>query len=156
MENMGITGLAPGPDGSLYVACPSAVVKLSMDGKATTIARPVVVTDCDEDLPDNNPSPYLRGLAVNSRGVVYAAACGCHRVVRITPDGKVETVLKSERPWSPTGVAVHGDDVFVLEYTNANGGQNEGWLPRVRKLGGDGKVTVLATIEKSEKKGRPR
>jgi len=156
IEDMGITGLAPGPDGSLYIACPSAVLKVSMDGSATTIARPVVVTDCDENLPDNNPSPYLRGLAVDSRGVVYAAACGCRRVVKITPNGKVETVMKSERPWSPTGVAVHGDDVFVLEYTNANGGQSQGWQPRVRKLGRDGKVTILATIEKNERERRPK
>lgn len=156
IENLGITGLAAGPDGALYVACPTAVIKVSMDGKATTIARPVVVSDCDEDLADNNPSPYLRGLAADSRGVVYAAACGCHRVVKITPDGKVQTIMKSERPWSPTGVAVHGDDVFVLEYTNANGGPNEGWRPRVRKLGRDGKVTVLATIETSERDRRPR
>src|SRR5262245_44357423 len=56
IENLGITGLAPGPNGSLYVACPSAVLKVSMDGKSTTIAKPVVVTDCDEDLADNNPS----------------------------------------------------------------------------------------------------
>jgi sugar lactone lactonase YvrE len=156
IENLGITGLAPSPDGSLYVACPSVVIKVSMDGKAATIARPVVVRDCDEDLADNNPSPYLRGIAVDSRGVVYAAACGCHRVVKIAPDGKIETILKSERPWSPTGVAVHGDDVFVLEYTNANGGPNEGWQPRVRKVGRDGIVTVLATIEKSERDRRPR
>lgn len=156
IENLGITGLAPGPDGSLYVACPSAVIKLSMDGNATTIARPVVVRDCDEDLPDNNASPYLRGVAVDSRGVVYAAASGCHRVVKIASGGKVETILKSERPWSPTGVAVHGDDVFVLEYTNANGGQNQGWQPRVRKLARDGRVTILATIEASVSERRSR
>ena len=111
-----------------------------------TLVQPVVVTDCDEDLLDNIPSPYLRGLDVDSRGTVYAAATGCRRVVKITPDGKVEVVLKSERPWSPTGVAVHGEDVYVLEYTNANGGSHEGWRPRVRKLGRDGKVTTLATV----------
>jgi sugar lactone lactonase YvrE len=91
----------------------------------------------------------LRGLAVDSDGTVYAAATGCHRVVRITRDGKVEVVLKAERPWSPTGVAVHGDDVYVLEYTNANGGQADGWTPRVRKLARDGRVTTLATLARA-------
>jgi hypothetical protein len=58
----------------------------------------------------------------------------------------VEVVLKSERPWSPTGVAVHGGDVYILEYTNANGGMTDGWTPRVRKLTRDGMVTLLATV----------
>jgi len=148
VEKQGITGLATGPDGSLYVACPSAILKVKMNGTFTTIVSPVVVKDCDEELPDNNPSPYLRGLAVDSRGTVYAAANGCHGVAKITPEGKVETVLKAERPWSPTGVAVFGEDVYVLEYTNSLKGWNEGegWQPRVRKLARDGSVTTLATV----------
>jgi sugar lactone lactonase YvrE len=150
----GITGLAAGPDGWLYAACPSAVLRVGPDGTSRTIAHPVAVADCDEDFPDGNPNfplPALRGLAVDREGTVYAAATGCHRVVRIARDGQVEVVLKAERPWSPTGVAVHGDDVYVLEYTNANGGQAEGWMPRVRKLARDGKVTTLATVSRSSK-----
>jgi hypothetical protein len=77
---------------------------------------------------------------------VYAAATGCHRVVKFARDGKVKVFLQAERPWSPTGVAVHGGNVYVLEYTNANGGAADGWTPRVRKLARDGKVTTLATV----------
>jgi sugar lactone lactonase YvrE len=150
----GITGLAAGPDGWLYAACRSAVLKVGPDGTSSTLVHPVAVADCDVDFPDGNPNlplPALRGLAVDKEGTVYAAATGCHRVVRIARDGKVEVVLKAERPWSPTGVAVHGDDVYVLEYTNANGGQAEGWMPRVRKLARDGKVTTLATVSRDSK-----
>jgi hypothetical protein len=43
-------------------------------------------------------------------------------------------------------VALHGDELYVLEYTGANGGRDEGWLPRVRKHARDGKVTTLVTI----------
>ena len=78
------------------------------------------------------------------------AATGCHRVVRIARDGNVEVVLKAERPWSPTGVALHGGDLYVLEYTNANGGPANGWSPRVRKLARDGKVSTLATVARSK------
>jgi sugar lactone lactonase YvrE len=147
-EKLGITGLAPGPDGALYIASPSAVSKLKMDGTFTTLVHRIELKDCDVEYPDNNPDnplPYLRGLAVDADGTVFAAGCACHAVVRITPKGKVETVLKAERPWSPTGVAVHRGDVYILEYTNANGGPQEGWRPRVRKLARNGKVTTLFT-----------
>ena len=158
IEKLGISGLATGPDGSLYLACSNAVLKVNMDGTVKTLVHPVVVKDCDVDFPDNNPNfpmPALRGLTVDSRGTVYAAATGCHCVVKITPGGKVETVLKAERPWSPTGVAVFGEEVYVLEYTNANAGANSGWLPRVRKFGRDGKVTTLAIISGEARKQEP-
>jgi hypothetical protein len=150
----GVTGLAPGPDGFLYAACPSAVLKVGPDGVATTIAHPVNVGDCDEDYPDGNrnfPLPALRGLSIDPDGTVYAAATGCRRVVKITRDGRVSVVLKAERPWSPTGVAWHAGDVYVLEYTNANGGAGEGWTPRVRRLARDGRVTTLATVAPASK-----
>jgi sugar lactone lactonase YvrE len=149
-EKLGITGLAPGPDGALYLAQPNAVLKLKMDGTFTTLAGSVELKDCDVDYPDNNPRsllPSLRGLAVDADGTVFAAGVGCHAVVKISPEGQVETILKAERPWSPTGVAVHRRDIFVLEYTNANGSPNDGWRPRVRKLMPDGAVTTLFTAE---------
>ncbi len=159
-EKLGITGLAPGPDGSLYIAQPNAVLKLKMDGTFTTVASSIELKDCDVDYPDNNPNsllPSLRGLAVDEDGTVFAAGVGCRAVVKISSDGKkIETVLKADRPWSPTGVAVHRGEVYVLEYTNANGNLREGWRPRVRKLGRDGRVTNLFTAElepnKSEQK----
>jgi hypothetical protein len=148
----GITGLASGPDGSIYAACPSAVLKIGQNGMVSTVVHPIELADCDKDFPDGNPDfplPALRGLAVDTDGTVYAAAQGCHRVVRIAADGKATSILKAERPWSPTGVALRGGDVYVLEYTNANGGPADGWTPRVRKLGRDGKVATLATIPTS-------
>jgi sugar lactone lactonase YvrE len=142
----GIKGLAAGPDGSLYVAYPRAVQKITMDGKVTTIADPVVLGDCDKDVAASESEPSLRGLAVDPRGVIYAAATGCRCVARITPEGRVRTILKAERPWSPTGVAARGEDVYVLEYTNPNSADRRDWLPRIRKLGRDGRVTTLATV----------
>ena len=155
----GIKGLASGPDGSLYASCPSAILKIKLDGTVTTLVQPIALKDCDQYLPPGTPEsqkPYLRGLAVDRRGTVYTAATGCRCVLKITSDGQVKTILKAERPWSPTGVAVFGEDVYVLEYTNPNGARTEGWLPRVRKLGRDGKVRILATISKEERERRSR
>ena len=150
VERGGIKGLAVGPDGSLYATYPKAVVKLTLDGRVTTLVNPVVVNDCDLNVLPSE-SPWLRGLAVDSRGIVYVAASGCGRVIKITPDGKVTTVLKAEKPWAPSGVAIHDDEVYILEHINPNSEAHEDWPPRVRKLGRDGKVTTLATITRQSK-----
>jgi hypothetical protein len=71
----------------------------------------------DKGPADHKPSnrlPYLRGLVADDRGMVYAAATSCHRLLKIAPDGKIESVLTAVRPWSPTGVAVHGGDVYAV------------------------------------------
>jgi hypothetical protein len=156
--NEAVTGLASGPDGVLFVACPNAILKVKTDGTVTTLVHPVAVSDPISESAKNSRSPffhapYLRGLDVTEEGTVYAAVNGCGCVVKITPDRKVETVLKSEQPWSPTGVAVGGKDVFVLEYTHTD--KPKDWAPRVRKLGPDGKVTILANLAHDENKREP-
>jgi hypothetical protein len=64
-----------GPDGSIYVAIWNGIAKVKGDGPIAKIEHPVVVKDCDSDPADHNPanasSPFLRGLAVDSRGNVY-------------------------------------------------------------------------------------
>ena len=141
----GVTGLAAGPDGRLYVASAVGLCRVTMDGAVTIIVDRPEVRDCDPDPPPDG-LPGFRGLDVSTNGTVYAAATGCRAVVRIAASGAVETVLKSENPWTPTDVAVHGPDLYVLEWTNANAEPAAGWRPRVRKLAGDGKVTTLVTI----------
>jgi len=151
IEKLGITGLASGLDGTVYAACLTAVFKLSTNGMFTRLASLVQPPECDSDAA----TPFLRGLDIDANGTVYAAACGCRCVVKISPNGKVETVLKAERPWSPTGVAVQNGELYVLEYTNANGAATEGWLPRVRKLAPGGRVTTLANISEAQQRQQP-
>jgi hypothetical protein len=43
-------------------------------------------------------------------------------------------------------VAIRGEEIYVLEYTNANGPATEGWRPRVRKIARDSTVTILVTV----------
>jgi hypothetical protein len=150
-----VTGLATGPDGSLFVACPSAILKVKTDGTVTTLVHPVEVKDGEDAFGKEADSPffhapYLRGLDVTADETVFAAVTGRRCVVKISKEGKVETVLKSEKPWSPTGIAVRGQDLFVLEYTNTDKAKE--WRPRVRKLGADGKVAVLVDLARDEKK----
>jgi hypothetical protein len=51
---LGVTGLAAGSGNALYIASPSAVMKLNMDGTFSTLAGPIRLPDCDVDYPDNN------------------------------------------------------------------------------------------------------
>lgn len=152
----GIRGVATGPDGTLYVSYERAIQRITPAGNVTTVAENITVSECDADVGENDRPPFLRGLAVDSRGVVRAAATGCRAVVRIT-ENHVETILRAERPWSPTGVAIRGDDVYVLEYTNHRGLWKE-WRPRVRRIQRDGTVTTVATItpEERARAGRAR
>jgi hypothetical protein len=148
----GITGLAEGPGGSIYIATWRGILKLSKDGSIATIRHPLIVQDCDSDPADHNPanvaSSLFRGLGVDAHWNVYVAATSCHRVLKITPGGAVETILKSERPWSPTGESLRDKTVYVLEYTNANGSPLDGWYPRVRKRSPDGKWKTLISMSR--------
>ena len=143
----GIKGLAIGPDGLLYASYPKAIIKIKMDGSFSTLINPLLVGDCQLNVPQQD-APFLAGLALDSSGTIYVAASGCGAVVRITAEGKCSTILKSEKPWAPSGVALHNGDVYILEHINPNSVEHEDWLPRVRKLGRDGKISTIVTISK--------
>jgi hypothetical protein len=85
---------------------------------------------------------------------VYVAVNGGRRVVKFMPQGTATTVLQADKPWSPTGVALYRDDVYVLEYCDFPPGwdmeDRRGWVPRVRKVGRDGKVVTLATVVREQ------
>jgi hypothetical protein len=135
----GIKGLACGPDGSNYLSYPEAVQRVSAERRASILAEGVAIRGGPGG---STARAELRGLAVSDKGTVYVADSGGRRVIRITPDGKASTVLTAEG-WAPTGVAVAGDEIYVLEFDDAPPTR---WRPRVRKLSGDGKVTVLAEV----------
>ena len=139
------TGVRPGR--SLYAVTPGAVLKVKLDGTFTILRESVATPDCDRYLPPNTPpahAPFLSGLTVSPRGDIYLAATGCRRVLKLDPNGRVSTVLKTETPWSPTGLVLHGDDLYVAEWTNAHSEQHD-YRARVRKVGRDGKVTTIGT-----------
>ena len=146
----GITALASGPDQSVYAGTWAGLVKVYLRGSVAVIKHPLMVPGCDVDFADHKPGnklPFVRGVAVLSDGTIFAAATSCHAVVRVSPSGNVETILRAERPWSPTGIALHGRDLYVLEYTNANGPAKEGWRPRIRVVDAGGHVSTLATFD---------
>ncbi|MBI4466491.1 MAG: hypothetical protein HY656_03565 [Acidobacteria bacterium] len=76
---------------------------------------------------------------------------------KVTPVGEVSKVLESSWPWAPSGVAVAGGHLYVIERLGNFYGPSgilsviprTGWLfgtPRVRKVSSDGTVTTLVRV----------
>ncbi|HKV08209.1 MAG TPA: SMP-30/gluconolactonase/LRE family protein [Thermoanaerobaculia bacterium] len=103
----GIDGMAWGPGGLLYVADGPYVRTVAPDGTVKTLGKgPLTEPAWEED---------LLGVSVAPDGTVYAADYGGRRLLRMDASGQARTVLQGGRYWAPTGVAVAGEDIYVLE-----------------------------------------
>lgn len=144
-----LNGIATGPDGSVYYTEDRAVRKITPQGSLKTVAENVTLSGC-HSVPGIGADlgPYFRGIDVDAQGTVYVAATGCGAVLKITADKNVTPVLQTSSPWSPTGVAVFGSDLYVLEYSHTANDDRREWLPRVRKLTSDGRVATVAAIDR--------
>jgi len=141
-----IAGIVPGRNGSLYYTEDTAIRRISAQGRistAVTILAPVN----PPSIPATDQHPYLRGLAVDTNGVMYVADTGDARVLRISPKGEITTPAKTESPWAPTGVALFGNNLYVLEFLHTVRDVRRDWLPRVRKITSDGKSTIIMSVE---------
>jgi hypothetical protein len=145
---MWVNGITTGPDGSLYITDNDAIRKIDQKGEVTTFRDGIQAPDCADPLPDTPKLPYLRGLAVHPDGTIYAAASGCRAVIQIPAKGRIRTVLRAGAPWSPTGVAIAGREIYALEYLHTPGDDRTAWIPRVKKIAPDGAITTLATIKR--------
>jgi hypothetical protein len=142
-----INGLATGPNGSIYYTEDNAVRRITAQGEVSTIATVTPLANRTAT-PGIEERPYLRGLKVDGNGVVYVADSADARVLKITADGRVTNILQLESPWAPTDVALFGDIVYVLEYSHTAGDDRLEWMPRVRKIAGDGKSTIIMTVDR--------
>ena len=144
-----INGIANGKDGAILFTDDKSVYRVSTTGEVTAIAHAPRVPDCVAPPGhDDSQSPYLRGFAEAPDGTLWVAANGCSALLRISPKGEVVIALRAERPWSPTAVALGPGGVYVLEYLHTPGDDRRVWVPRVRRLGADGRVETLATVKR--------
>ena len=140
-----LNGITTGPDGSLYYTEDSAIRRISVQGEISTVATVPALAN-GPSIPGADTHPYLRGIAVDARGVMYVADNGDARVLKISPDGKITTLVQTQSPWAPTAVALFGSDVYVLEYLNTARDVRRDWLPRVRKISANGSGKIIATV----------
>ena len=149
-----ISGIAVGPDGSLYIteagnANANTIRKITMSGTMSIIAT--FIGKSRNDLPLETMPSYCRGLAVDSTGTIYVAATGSRSVLKISPQGVINNILQESSPWTPTGVTVFHGKVYILEWhdvTAENLEVRSAYIPRVRKIGSDGKVITIATVSR--------
>lgn len=139
-----------GPDGRLFFTNGGLLRTIDTDGTVTTLAGPE--QGFPHSVQDDGRPRYsaLLGLAVEDDGTVYFADIDQRQLFKVTPDGIISSALGPTLLWIPVGVAVAGCDVYVLEYrrdfaapTSSIGRSG----PRVRRLGPDGSVTVVAVAD---------
>lgn len=138
-----IDGMSFAPDGSLYVTDGAFVRRVASDGTVTTLNKePLTAMSWDED---------LMGLALDQSAYVYVADYSGRRVLELSPDGKIGRVYETGGLfWSPTGVAVAGQDLYLLEHLRMPlvilGDLRIGPYARIRKISKDGSASHLATV----------
>ena len=142
-----VNGLSSGPGGSLYYTDDSSIHRITAQGDVSKVVTVPALAGAPS-IPGNKQHPYLRGLAVDPRGVIYVADSGDARVLKITPEGKITTLVQTRSPWSPTAVTISGSDVYVLEFLHTVTEVRRDWLPRVRKISADGSSTIILTVDK--------
>ena len=144
----GFRAMAMRPNGAIYVADVDAVRKITPEGVVSTIASGLLEEN-PKDLPFQHENPStanrLYGLVVDNDGSVYVAYYGNRLLLKIEPDGTTLAVYRSEKPWSPVGVALDGSDVYILESGLEPGSKTPG--PRVRKLSPDMQITTIIVIK---------
>lgn len=142
-------GITVSADGSIYYSEDRAIRKITPNGELVTVAENIEPSGCVSNKGvEPELGAYCRGLAVDSVGNVFVAAAGCGAVLKITTDKKISTIVQAQSPWSPTSVTIFDGNVYVLEYLHTEGDDRREWLPRVKKISPDGKISIIATIHR--------
>jgi hypothetical protein len=144
-----LNGVAVGPDGAVYYTENAAVRRIDSRGGVSTVAQNISPAKCAlVHGIERRDQPLLRGLAVDAAGTVYVAATGCGSALKVTATGQVTTLFQGEAEWSPTGVALFGNNVYVLEFFGAGSDDRRAMVPRVREIAANGKTRIIAMAKR--------
>lgn len=124
-----VAGVAWGPGGALWFRQGGAVRVIDSQGRVRVAASRLSA--------DNY------GIAVDRAGKLYVAEAAQRRILAVAPDGRRTVAARSEAPWFPTGVALGGAALYLLEATDFRRGQP--LRMRVRRVVA-GRAAVLARV----------
>lgn len=135
-------GSLSGPNGSRYEADGRRILHHGADRQIQVLGGERFAA-----LPRRDDT--LRSIAIDTQGSLYAADFEYHCVWKIPAGRPAERMFETGNWWSPTGVAVKGDKLYVLE------DRPFGWkavlafweAPRVVQVHSDGRRQVLMTID---------
>jgi len=105
--------LAWGPDATLYFSDARSVRRVAPEGIVTTLGGTPVTLFAD---PQPGEARFDRavGLAVDTGGNVYVAENHDRTVKRVAKDGSTTTVGRLPFFWSPTGLGLSGETLYVV------------------------------------------
>jgi hypothetical protein len=123
----GASGMTIGPDGALYQASffDNSIRRIGRDGTqtvwATGLRGPV-------------------GVVPRGDGTLFVVNCADNSVSMIGPDGTESTISRSELFACPNGIALVGDDLYIVNFSNNN----------FVKVDAEGNASLFTTIGQSE------
>jgi hypothetical protein len=92
----------------------------------------------------------LMGLTVLSNGDLLIADYSGRRIVKMTKEKVIHTILQYRTIWSPTGVTVFEEELYIFEHLRMPfvlmGNIGIGPYIRIRKLTADNTITTLTTV----------
>lgn len=138
-----ITDMAFGRDGAIYVTEGNRLRKIDRAGNVKTIYPNQISAGGRQNA---DVSSQFFGLESDNENNVLAADFANRRVLKISSDGAVSTLLTSEKDWSPIGVTTFETAIYVLEGRPVSASAHGG--TRVLKISSGGQsATIVASLE---------
>lgn len=136
-----IGGMTRTPDGDLLVTSGASIRRVAADGTVHTIAKGERLLKPRHSFLARifgDTHGHLMGIAVGAHGEIYVANTARNAVIRIQRNGSADEIVRSDRGWTPTGVATANGALYVLEY---------GRGVRVRRIDPSGAVSIVAHVK---------
>lgn len=130
-----------GPGEALYFAEGDSVRRVTGAGVYETVGK-IRGKVTDQLYAGPGGIPRIWGVAADAKGRAYAAVPALGQILKIQ-GGRQTVVFQTRDHWKPVGVAVHGENIFVLENKTLG---NDNFGPRVRVVRPDGKIELVGAV----------